>query len=52
LPEGKLETVERLEQLRVLENGFDIKVALTDEPSIGIDTLNDAELFEEHLNRI
>ncbi len=52
LPEGKLEMVERLEQLRVLENGFGIKVALTDEPSIGIDTLNDAELFEEHLNRI
>ena len=52
LPEGKLEMVERLEQLRVLENGYDIKVALTDELSIGIDTLNDAALFEEHLNRI
>jgi 3-deoxy-manno-octulosonate cytidylyltransferase (CMP-KDO synthetase) len=47
-----MEVVERLEQLRVLENGYDIKVALTDELSIGIDTLNDAALFEEHLNRI
>ncbi len=52
LPKGKLENVERLEQLRVLENGYDIKVALTDELSIGIDTLNDAARFEEHLNRI
>ncbi len=50
LPEGQLEAVERLEQLRVLENGYDIKVSLTDEPSIGIDTLADAEQFEDHLD--
>lgn len=51
LPAGKLEVVERLEQLRVLENGFGIKVALTDEPSIGIDTLADAVLFESRLEK-
>lgn len=52
LPEGKLEGVERLEQLRVLENGYDIKVSLTDESSIGVDTLADAQQFEDYLDRI
>ena len=33
LPVGKLEPIERLEQLRVIENGREIAVGLTDEPS-------------------
>lgn len=50
LPAGQLEQIEKLEQLRVLENGYDIAVGLTDEPSIGIDTAQDAEKFAASLN--
>lgn len=46
LPAGKLEGIEKLEQLRALENGYAIKVGLTNEPSIGIDTAEDAAAFE------
>jgi 3-deoxy-manno-octulosonate cytidylyltransferase (CMP-KDO synthetase) len=46
LPPGRLEALEKLEQLRALENGFEIAVGLTDEPTIGVDTLEDAEAFE------
>ncbi|WP_404424893.1 3-deoxy-manno-octulosonate cytidylyltransferase [Nibricoccus sp. IMCC34717] len=46
LPPGRLEQIEKLEQLRVLENGFDIAVGLTEDPTIGVDTLEDAEKFE------
>jgi len=49
LPLGALEQVERLEQLRVLENGFQIACDLTDDPTIGVDTLEDAVKFEKHL---
>ncbi len=45
LPPGRLEQIERLEQLRVLENGGEIAVGLTEDPTIGIDTPEDAELF-------
>lgn len=51
LPQGKLEVIEKLEQLRVLENGIGIKVGLTDEPSIGIDTAEDVAAFEAYVNR-
>ena len=51
LPQGKLESIERLEQLRVLENGYRIKVGFTDEFSIGIDTAEDAEKFAAYLSR-
>ena len=50
LPVGKLEAIERLEQLRVIENGREIAVGLTDEPSIGVDTAEDAERFAAHLD--
>ncbi len=43
---GKLERIERLEQLRALENGYTIAVGITDEDTIGIDTLEDAAAFE------
>ena len=41
LPVGPLETEEHLEQLRVLENGYKIKVIETDRDTIGIDTPED-----------
>lgn len=49
LPPGELEQIERLEQLRVLENGYDIAVGLTPESGIGVDTPADAAKFEAAL---
>lgn len=49
LPPGRYEQIERLEQLRVLENGYDIMVGLTEDQTIGVDTLEDAKKFEEAL---
>ncbi len=46
LPESRLEQVEKLEQLRVLEQGETILVSLVDEPSRGIDTPDDFAAFE------
>jgi 3-deoxy-manno-octulosonate cytidylyltransferase (CMP-KDO synthetase) len=50
LPVGPLETTERLEQLRALENGHRIRVVETDCESLGVDTPEDLErvlkLFE------
>lgn len=43
------EQTEKLEQLRALENGYRIHVALTDEPSLGIDTPEDIARFEAAL---
>ncbi len=51
LPSGRLEEIERLEQLRAIENGREIAVGLTDDPTIGVDTPEDARRFEEHLGR-
>jgi 3-deoxy-manno-octulosonate cytidylyltransferase (CMP-KDO synthetase) len=42
-PPSPLEKVERLEQLRVLENGFRLKVVETEEETIGVDTEQDLE---------
>lgn len=49
LPLGQLEQIEKLEQLRVLENGFDIAVGITDDATIGVDTPEDAAKFERWL---
>jgi 3-deoxy-manno-octulosonate cytidylyltransferase (CMP-KDO synthetase) len=49
LPPGRLEQVEKLEQLRVLENGHPIAIDVTDDPSIGVDTPEDAVRFEQAL---
>ncbi len=49
LPLGELEQIEKLEQLRVLENGYDIAVGLTDDPGLGVDTPADAQRFEDAL---
>ena len=51
LPPGRLEEIERLEQLRVIEAGREIAVGLTDDPTIGVDTPEDARRFEDHLGR-
>jgi 3-deoxy-manno-octulosonate cytidylyltransferase (CMP-KDO synthetase) len=49
LPHGVLETTEKLEQLRALENGFPIKVLITPHDSIGVDRPEDIALVEEIL---
>ena len=49
LPQGRLEDLEKLEQLRALENGYSIAVGITEDASIGIDTPEDAARFEAML---
>lgn len=43
LPQSSLELAESLEQLRWLQAGYKIRMSLTDEPTIGIDTPADLE---------
>ncbi len=47
LPRGILEQAERLEQLRALENGYRIKVVITDKDSIEVDTPADLARVRE-----
>src|SRR5207248_5326068 len=49
LPESSLECIERLEQLRFLENGIPIHIAETPYDSIGVDTEEDLRHFEQTL---
>lgn len=51
LPVSYLEKVERLEQLRVIEEGFRIKVIETKHDTIGVDTPEDLEKVREYLSR-
>lgn len=46
LPQSVLELAESLEQLRWLENGYTIKVGITEVETIGIDTPQDLEYAE------
>jgi 3-deoxy-manno-octulosonate cytidylyltransferase (CMP-KDO synthetase) len=47
-----LEKIEKLEQLRFLENGIKIKMAQTDYKGFGIDTLEDLKAAEKLLNSL
>jgi len=49
LPMGRYEQIEKLEQLRVLENGYEIACGVTDDPTIGVDVPEDAVKFERWL---
>ena len=51
LPVSYLERVECLEQLRVLEEGFRIKVIETKYDTIGVDTPEDLEKVKEYLQK-
>lgn len=50
LPVSKLEKFEKLEQLRVLENGYPIKVIETKFETIGVDTRDDLQKVKQYLN--
>ena len=50
LPPSSLEISESLEQLRWLENGFKIKVEITNSDSFSIDTKEDLILAENYIN--
>ncbi len=52
LPESGLEKAESLEQLRWLQNGYAIKVGLSHEETIGIDTPEDLRRAEELLKNL
>lgn len=51
LPQSKLEQIEKLEQLRLLENGIPIKMIETEYKGIGIDTPADLEKAKLLLNK-
>lgn len=51
LPEGRLERIERLEQLRALAAGLEIGVGVVASAEGGIDTPEDARRAEERLRR-
>lgn len=49
LPQSRLEQIEKLEQLRLLENGIPIRMVETDYQGIGIDTPDDLVKVEAEL---
>ena len=50
LPKSKLETIEKLEQLRFLENSMKIKVIISKYKSVGVDVPDDVTKVEKILN--
>ena len=52
LPQSSLEKAESLEQLRWLQNGYKIKVGITDFETVGIDTPEDLERAEQFLKEM
>ena len=51
LPQGKLEQMESLEQLRWLENGYRIRAKVTDLETIAIDTPEDLEKTKKYFSK-
>jgi 3-deoxy-manno-octulosonate cytidylyltransferase (CMP-KDO synthetase) len=51
LPASNLEKIEHLEQLRVLEEGFRIKMIETKYDTIGVDTPQDLEKVKQYLRK-
>jgi len=51
LPQSPLEKAESLEQLRWLENGYRIRVGITEMETVGIDTPDDLIRAEEFLKQ-
>jgi len=51
-PQGRLEQIEKLEQLRFLENNIPIRMVITNYQGIGIDTHEDLEAVVRILSRI
>jgi 3-deoxy-manno-octulosonate cytidylyltransferase (CMP-KDO synthetase) len=51
LAETALEQAEKLEQLRILENGFRIKATITEHDSIAVDTAEDADKVRRLLEK-
>jgi 3-deoxy-manno-octulosonate cytidylyltransferase (CMP-KDO synthetase) len=52
LPPSPLEKLEKLEQLRFLENGIDIAVKESSHDTVGVDTEEDLQRVEEHFRRL
>jgi 3-deoxy-manno-octulosonate cytidylyltransferase (CMP-KDO synthetase) len=52
LPPSPLEQAESLEQLRWLQNGYRIRVGITNEETIGIDTPDDLKRAEDYLKQM
>ena len=52
LPQSSLEKAESLEQLRWLQNGYRIRVGLTDVETVGIDTPEDLQRADQFLNQM
>ncbi len=50
LPPSRLEQLEKLEQLRALESGAKLQVAVVNEPSVGIDTPEDYATFAARMS--
>ncbi len=51
LPMSELERTESLEQLRWLDNGYTIRVAVSEQSSVGIDTPEDLQRAEQFLQK-
>lgn len=49
MPKTRLEIAESLEQLRILENGFSVKVIQVESDTIGVDTIQDIEKLRSRL---
>jgi len=52
LPQGELEKMESLEQLRVLEYGYKLKVIKTDYDGIGVDTKEDLDKVVQRISQL